>query len=92
MHYTDATAFKTAMSGVYLLYELATPTEETFDPFINPQIVNDWGTEEFVVETPLIPVGHDTAYPINILDKVQNAPDLPSTTDDYIMHYELEVV
>ena len=28
--YTDATAFKTAMSGVYLYYELATPTETSF--------------------------------------------------------------
>ena len=27
--YTDATAFETAMSGVYLVYELATPTTET---------------------------------------------------------------
>ena len=27
--YTDATAFKTAMSGVYLVYEKATPTTET---------------------------------------------------------------
>jgi hypothetical protein len=30
--YTDATAFKTAMSGVMLCYELATPTESTFTP------------------------------------------------------------
>lgn len=30
-NYTDATAFKTAMSGVYLYYELATPTETDVD-------------------------------------------------------------
>lgn len=88
--YTDATAFKAAMSGVYLLYEVETPTEENFDPFIYPQIVNDWGTEEFVVDTPLIPVGHDTAYPANLRDKLQNAPDLPSITDDYVVHYEVD--
>ena len=29
-NYTDATSFKTAMSGVYLYYELATPTETSF--------------------------------------------------------------
>lgn len=29
--YTDATAFKTAMSGVYLVYELATPIEVNID-------------------------------------------------------------
>lgn len=28
--FTDATTFKTAMNGVYLYYELATPTEEKF--------------------------------------------------------------
>lgn len=30
-NYTDATAFKTAMSGVYLYYELETPTETSID-------------------------------------------------------------
>lgn len=30
--YTDATAFKTAMNGVQLVYELATPTEITLTP------------------------------------------------------------
>ena len=88
--YTDATAFKSAMGGVMLLYEVATPTEETFDPFPNPQTVNDWGTEEFVVETPLIPVGHDTAYPVNILDKIQNAPDTPSIDGDFIVRYQVD--
>ena len=29
--YTDAATFKTAMSGVYLFYELATPTEQDID-------------------------------------------------------------
>ena len=85
--YTDATAFKTAMSGQYLIYELATPFDETVsnpelrgipmldsnnklyyygdtcDDFTNPQIVDDFGTEEYVDtrEVP-IPVGHDTIY------------------------------
>lgn len=66
--YTDATAFKTAMSGVYLVYELATPTTETAEPFTNPQIVDDFGTEEFVDNRDVaIPVGHET-YQANISD------------------------
>ena len=58
--YTDATAFKTAMSGVYLVYEKTTPTTETADPFTNPQIVDPSGTEGYVGSP--IPVGHKTTY------------------------------
>lgn len=65
----DVTAFKTAMSGVYLVYELATPTTESADPYINPQIVDADGTEEFVdyaqsqgTRDVAVPVGHDSLY------------------------------
>ena len=71
--YTDAASFKTAMSGVYLVYELATPTTETADPFTNPQIVDSDGTEEYVT-TSIVPVGHETyyadIYPISGYDEV----------------------
>lgn len=67
--YTDAATFKTAMSGVMLVYELATPTTETADPYINPQIVDADGTEEFVdyaysqsTRDVAVPVGHDSLY------------------------------
>lgn len=61
--YSDTATFKTAMSGVYLVYELATPTTESADPYTNPQLVDNWGTEEFVDtrEVP-VPVGHDSKY------------------------------
>ena len=42
---TTKEAFKTAMSGVYLIYELATPTTETAQPFASPQLVYHSGTE-----------------------------------------------
>ncbi len=60
-------AVKTALDGVYLLYELATPTTETADPFTNPMIVDGNGTEEFVDgRTVEMPVGNDTFYiPMN---------------------------
>lgn len=67
--YSDAAAFTTAMSGVYLVYELATPTTETADPFTNPQTSTPNGTEEYVdagVEAGTrdiaVPVGHETMY------------------------------
>lgn len=67
--YTDAQAFKTAMSGIYLVYELATPTTESADTYINPQIVDADGTEEFVdyaqsqgTRDVAVPVGHESLY------------------------------
>ena len=67
--YTDATTFKTAMSGVYLVYELATPTEETATGFTSPQVVDADGTEQYVdygvaqsTRDVAIPVGHETDY------------------------------
>jgi hypothetical protein len=63
--YTDAATFKTAMSGVYLVYELATPTTETADPYINPQRSIADGTEEFIdglTRDVMVPVGNVTQY------------------------------
>lgn len=72
--YTDAASFKTATSGVYLVYELATPTEEAAAPYTNPQIVDPDGTEEYVTAN-YVPVGHDSTYslvcPISGYDEVR---------------------
>lgn len=82
--YTDPAAFKSAMSGVYLVYELATPTTETAEPYTEVQVVDTDGTEEFVT-TGIVPVGHVTEYPENLLDKLQHLPDLASADGDYII-------
>ena len=64
--WTDAQSFKTAMSGVYLVYELATPTTEQADPYGNPQLVSPLGTEEYVDTRDVpVPVGHETFYPVD---------------------------
>ena len=82
--YTDATTFKTAMSGVYLVYELATSTTEQADAYQDPQIVDDFGTEEYVdTRAVQIPVGHDTKYPVNLRDKLQHLPSLASSNGVY---------
>lgn len=67
--YTDAATFKAAMSGVYLVYEKATPTTESTSPFEANQIVDANGTEEYIdagveagTRDVAIPVGHDTKY------------------------------
>ena len=59
--YTDAQTFKTAMSDIYLVYELATPTIETAQAYTNPQIVSKYGTLEYVTNS-IVPVGHKTTY------------------------------
>lgn len=90
--YTDAATFKTAMSGVYLVYELATPTTESADPYTNPQIVDDWGTEEYVdygyytgTRDVSIPVGHDTLYAANLRAKLEMSPNSPESSGDYLV-------
>lgn len=82
--YTDAATFKTAMSGVYLLYELATETTETADPFINPQYCSANGTEEYISET-VVPVGHESRYYRDIIGAIEDIPDLPTTAGNYVL-------
>lgn len=84
--YTDATAFKTAMSGVYLVYELATSTTEEATPYASNQVVNDFGTEEYVDDRDVpIPVGHYTKYQANLKAKLEMAPNSPDGDGDYIV-------
>lgn len=77
--YTDAVAFKSAMSGVYLLYELA---EETDIPLTeNPGwdtnvIVDNYGTLEFVTnpqQIPQIPQPYFIKYTINLKEFLDGA-------------------
>ena len=65
--YTGSADFKTAMSGVYLVYPLATPTTETLTPFDYPQSVGsleeitDYKVEQEDRDVS-IPTGHMTEY------------------------------
>ncbi len=85
--YTSASAFKTAMSGVMLVYEAVTPTTETSTPFTSPQIVYPDGTEEFITENG-VPVGHETEYPYDLKGLVEgliDVPDVPSANGTYVL-------
>ena len=86
-NYTAA-QIKTAMSGVMLVYELATPTTETATPFTNPQVCDPYGTEEYVT-TSLVPVGHYTKYPANLRSAIERVmeqvPEAPSENGTYVL-------
>ena len=63
--YTDAATFKTAMSGHYLVYELATPTTESADPYTNPIAIDPNGSESWTDAGTRdfdMPVGNETSY------------------------------
>lgn len=66
--YTDAATFKTAMSGVYLVYELDTPTIEQADSFTSNQSIDPDGTESFV--GGLVPPQAEARFPTGYAAKV----------------------
>ena len=78
--YSDATTFKDAMSGIYLVYELANPTTESANYYQNPQRTFSDGTEEFVdglTRDVTIPVGHNSIYQKNVtLPPIENYTDI----------------
>lgn len=67
-----------------MVYELAAPTTETATPYTNPQVVDDFGTEEYVSES-IVPVGHYTEYQANLRDKLQHLPDLADDDGYYVI-------
>ena len=86
--YSTVTALTTALSGVYLVYELATPTTESADAYQETQVCDDFGTEEFVVTEQsgvAVPVGSKAVYQPNLRAKLEMAPDSPDGNGDYIV-------
>ena len=81
---TTEEQMKSALDGTTIVYELATPTTETAEPYNEIQICDDFGTEEFV-STSIVPVGHKTRYPANLRDKLQHLPDLASMDGTYLI-------
>ena len=86
---TDLATAKAWLSAnpITVMYEVATPTTAEAEPFTNPQIVSDWGTEEYVT-TGVVPVGHTTKYPANLKAKLEMAPNSPSGDGEYIVKQE----
>lgn len=66
--YADAAAFKAAMSGKYLCYELASPTTEQGTPFPENVDIDDYGMMYWLDENDelvSIPQGAKFFYPVN---------------------------
>lgn len=74
----DMASFKSAMSGIYLVYEKTAPTTETAEPYDSLQICDPLGTEEYVT-TGIVPVGHETRYPEDAVKKLSGLPSDFST-------------
>lgn len=77
--YSDAATFKTAMSGVLLYYELATPEEYLLDePLPSQYHVDDFGTERVVPsysQSLTAPISYDVQYAMNAVDAIRRLPD-----------------
>jgi len=82
MGYSAWVAYVTA-NPIHIVFPLATPTTETADAYQQVQLVDDFGTEEFV--TTGIPVGHNTDYPVNLKAKLEMAPNSPSGDGVYVV-------
>ena len=83
---------KAALVGKTMMYLLATPTTSQKDPYTEEQACDNWGTEKFndaifdAGNRPIeIPVGNVIDYPINLKDKVESQPDLPSEDGSYLL-------
>lgn len=88
--YTDAATFKSAMSGKYLVYYESTSYFEQADPFEPLQVLDPYGTEEYIDDREVpIPVGHDTNYPVNLRAEIERVmkevPPPPTSNGTYIL-------
>lgn len=91
---TDATAYKAAVSGKMLVYRVVEPTTETADSYNGTQIVDDFGTEEFVdagvaagTRDVAIPVGHNSLYQPNLRAKLEMVPEAPEDEGYYVVYH-----
>ena len=91
--YTSAAAFKTAMSGVYLVYELKTESTETANPYANPQKFISGGTSEYIdyaytqgQRDVSVPVGHTTRFLTDYAPSgSSDIPEPPTTNGTYVL-------
>ncbi|MBO7695150.1 MAG: hypothetical protein J6T10_21220 [Methanobrevibacter sp.] len=98
--YTDATVFKTAMNGVYLIYELAEEQDLEASTFAENIYVDDFGTMQFLDENDNQIVGlqgNEVFYKANIAGfaeslyaKTDGDPDDLVTQEDLVGYDKTE--
>lgn len=91
--YTDADAFKAAMSGVYLVYELQYPILESRSAYSEKQALFQNGTEEFVDDRAIpVPVWHETEY-IQYVEYINPGPVEEMLSNDVnIIDYDGKII
>ena len=101
--FTSASAFKTAMNGVYLYYELATPTTEEGTPFSENIEINDFGTmgwysaytDSNTNTLASVPQGCKIFYPawyVGFIDTLGQRADIDWNANNVVSQTELGVV
>lgn len=91
--YTDATTFKQSLSGVYLVYELATPTTTQSAPFAENTDINNWGTQEFIGNG--VPQGNSFFYAVDykaFIDSLGNREDIEFDASQLVSQTQLAQV
>lgn len=88
----DTSLQSTDIPSGYLIYELATPTDENSIPFTEVQECDNWGTEELLAPTTdtrpcEVPVGHETDYLPDLKAKLEVAPTTPNENGVYVMEH-----
>ena len=78
--------------STYTVYALSATTTESATPYSQYQVVNDWATEELTDyeyeqgnRDVAIPVGNNSKYPTNLVDKLNHLPTLADADGDYII-------
>lgn len=80
------------ITGLKLVAELVTPTDENSIPFTEVQECDNWGTEEWLAPTTdtrpcEVPVGHETDYLPDLKAKLEVAPNTPNENGVYVMEH-----
>ena len=84
--YTDAASFKSAMSGVMLYYELATPTTEQGTAFAENIPCDPDGTLNWT-QSAGVPQGNEIFYPADLKGALESiVAALPSANGTYTLH------
>lgn len=90
--YSTSSDFTTAMNGVKLVYELATPTTEEATTYTSPQEIEPGGTESYVITTTAdveVPVGNNAEYAKDLKGELERIipiiPDVPSSNGTYTL-------
>ena len=82
--------YKTVSHTTYM-YKLATPVTEAATSYAEVQMVDNWGTEEWLTDNSddvVLPVGHYTEYLPDLKAKLEVAPEAPDTDGYYVVKRE----